>query len=261
MDCAVAEKFLQFAEGFGFGSERHDPGVGCGAHNGDTVAEAGEGVAGACAASDIGGARTEDSGFRGMGSAGTEFNYVSALGGVGDTGGFGGYERLEGDGGQQKRFGDLAFNEGCLDIQNRLTFVKYGAFGDGEQVAGKAEVGEIVPESGGGVAEVGEVPEICNFVGSKAEVQKVVDGMVEPGDHDKIAVAGEAPDGEFERSGVTLFAGGEVARRHGEFVEIGEEAVQDYFFSGVLAAGLGVWKGLIPAIVCCRSSTVFASRM
>ena len=51
-------------------------------------------------------------------------------------------------------------------------------------------------------------------------------------------------------------AGGEVARGHGQFVEIGEKAVQaTYFFCGVRQPE----AGLIPAIAFCRSSMLFAS--
>ena len=69
-------------ESWPFRCESHHPGVCGGAENRDAVAEAGQRVAGAGAASDVGGARAEDAGFRSMRAARSEFDDVAALRGM-----------------------------------------------------------------------------------------------------------------------------------------------------------------------------------
>ena len=49
---------------------------------------------------------------------------------------------------------------------------------------------------------------------------------MQSGGKNEIAIPRQAPDGELEGPDVVLLARGEVARGHGEFVEIGEKAVQ-----------------------------------
>ena len=143
-----------------------------------------------------------------------------------DARGFGRDQSFEGDGGEQVGLRELAFDQRSPDVQDRLALVDDGAFGDGEDVAGEAEIGEVIPEAGGCVAEVGQAPKVGDFVRFEAEVQQVVEGPVEPGGEHEIAIARQPPDGEFEGPDLFVFPGREVARGHGEFVEVGQKGVQ-----------------------------------
>ena len=81
LDGGVAEHALQFAEGVHLAGEGHHPGVRGGAHHGDAVAEAGERVAGAGAAADVGGARAQRAGFGRVGAARAELDDRASGGG------------------------------------------------------------------------------------------------------------------------------------------------------------------------------------
>ena len=139
--------------------------------------------------------------------------------------GFGGDQGLEGDGGEQVGFRNLRFDDGRADGEHGLAGEEQGAFGDGEEVAGEAEVAEVIEEGRADAGELREAAEVVDFVGGEAEVEEVVDDLGDAGGDDVIAVRGEAADGEFEGGLLGGLAGLEVAGGHGELVEVGEKAV------------------------------------
>ena len=89
----------------------------------------------------------------------------------------------------------------------------------------KRKAAQVIEEFGqarGGTGEAAQVSDI--FVG-ESQVQEIIDGLGKPGGEDEVAIGGEAADGELERGDLVGFAGLEVSRRHGEFVEIGQQGV------------------------------------
>src|ERR1035441_8045507 len=238
VDGGRAEDALEFAEGVGLAGEGHDPGMGGGAHHRDAVPESGERVAGAGAAAEPGGPRAQRAGFGSVRAARAELHHGTPGGGRGAARGFGGDQGLEGDGAQQVGFRDLGFDDGGADGERGFAGEQDGAFGDGEEVAGEAELAEVVEEGGAHLGELGEGAQVGDFLGRKAHVEQVVDDLRDAGDDDVIAIGRQAPDGEFERGLLAGLTGLEVARRHGEFVEIGEKAVHRWYTGTCGAAPL-----------------------
>ena len=198
LDGGVAENALEFAEGVHLAGEGHHPGVRGGTHHGDAVAESGERVAGAGAAAEISGARAQRSGFGGMCAARAELHDGASGGGCRAARGFGRDQGLEGDGRQQVRFGNLGFDDGGADGERGLAGEEQGAFGDGEEIAGEAEVAQVIEEGGAHVGELGEAAKVVDFLGGEVEVEEVVYDLGNAGDDCVIAVGGQAAEGEFE---------------------------------------------------------------
>ena len=98
MDVVVAQQLLQLAERVRLAGEGHHPGVRGGAHHRDAVAEAGERIAGAGAAADVGGARAQHAGFRGVRAARAELDHRRARRRPRAARGFGRDQRLESEG-------------------------------------------------------------------------------------------------------------------------------------------------------------------
>ena len=161
----LAKKLLEFAEGLGLGLERHDPGMRGRAHHGNAVPEAGQRVAGAGAAADVGRPRAEHSRLRGMGAPGAELDDVAALSRMDDSRGFGGDQSFEGDARRADKSPGSALRSAARGCSSPAGRVEHGAFGNGENISGEAEVRKIVPEAGGSVAEVFEAAQIRDFVG------------------------------------------------------------------------------------------------
>ena len=104
-------------------------------------------------------------------------------GGMDDARGFGGDQGFERDGGEQIGLRDLTFDQRSADVHHGLPLVEHGAFGDGENVAGEAEVREVVPESRR--ARCGSLrgsAQILDFFGVETRLQQVVDGAMQSGE-------------------------------------------------------------------------------
>src|ERR1035438_433712 len=208
-----------------------------GAHYRNAVFEPGKRVAGAGTAADEGRPCAEHSRLRGMGAPGTKLDDLTAARCVGDSCRFSGDQGFEGQSGKQVSFRDLALDQRRADVHHGLARIKHGAFGDGENVSGEAEGGEIIPEAHGSVPEVFEPLKIRDFVGFETEVQQVIDRAMKTGGHYKVAIPRQMADRELERTNVVLFARGEVSCRHGQLIEICKKAVQAVTsFSGELVA-------------------------
>src|SRR5262249_11523899 len=105
---------------------------------------------------------------------------------------------LERDRGERISFGDLRLDHGRANDGYRLVGEDRGAFGPGEQVAGKAESAQVVPEGGRGLLELGQAAEVSDLVGGEAEVQEVVDELGESGSQYEVPAFGEASKGQLE---------------------------------------------------------------
>ena len=127
-----AEQSLQAAEGLGFLLEGHDPGMGGGSEDGDSIAHAGFGIAGSGAPTDVSGAASQSSGFGRVGATGAELDHGAAQRGAYDSRRFGGNHGLKSDHGEQVGLGHLGFDQGRAQGEERFAGEHGSAFGRGE---------------------------------------------------------------------------------------------------------------------------------
>ncbi len=133
--------------------------------------------------------------------------------------------RLRGDGClerdlvEREGLHQLGLGDGCGDLQQRLVGQDHPPLRNGIDVAGEPKGAEPVHGLGGkpGVGHPGEV-----LVG-EAERLEVVEAVLEPGGDEEAATRRQPPDEETER-GQGHHAPAQVACRHVEFVEVGDEA-------------------------------------
>ena len=164
------------------------------------VAEPGFGVAGADAASDVGCASGEHSGFGRMRAARAEFDDVAAECGLHYARRLGGDGGLETDHRQQVCFRDLRFDYRGAHGHERLAGEYRSAFGDREHVAGEAQSGQHVEERIARVFELRNAAQVGDFLRRDAEVQQVVDGLREPGRQNEIAIVAAGAGPKVQRS-------------------------------------------------------------
>ncbi len=149
-----------------------------------------------------------------------EVDEPAAPTGDGDARRFRGDERLVVDGVEEERFDELCLDAGSRHAEDRLFGEGDLALEHGPDIAREAEglepLEEVVPE-GSQALEVREV------VGFEAEGLEVIQDVFEAGHDEEVPVARELTDEELER-GRVVHARGEVARRHGEFVQVDEES-------------------------------------
>ncbi len=69
---------------------------------------------------------------------------------------------------------------------------------------------------------------VINFFLFEPEMRQVIESLFEPGGDQKVASLREPADGELERSNITGLARREIARRHGELVQVGIRADMQY---------------------------------
>ena len=128
--------------------------------------DAGEGVGGSRAAADVGGAPGEDTGFGGVGAAGSKFDDGAGACSFTDTSCLGGNQGLEAYHRKQIGFRDLRLNERGTDSENGLTREDRRAFRNGEDVASEAEAREASRKSWRSQRELGQRLQITDvFVG------------------------------------------------------------------------------------------------
>ena len=120
------------------------------------------------------------------------------------------------------------FNQGRAHIQYGLTFVKHRAFRNRENIARKTAIRQVVPELARGTCGKLRRPRryaISSVV--EAEVQQILNGAVQPGE--RVQNHDYRGSRRMVNSNVaisSLLARREVARGHGQLIQIGEKAVQ-----------------------------------
>ena len=65
--------------------------------------------------------------------------------------------------------------------------------------------------------------QILDLLRGEAEIQQIFDRLRQSGRQNEIAIVRQAPDEQFEGGALAGLAGLEIARRHGELVEVGEK--------------------------------------
>ncbi len=213
-------------EGFELVVEDHDPAVGVGAFDGDTVELAGQDVGGGGASPDVRGATRGDGAVDALGASEAELEDGLALGGVADAGGLGGDEGLEVEDVEKGSLDELGLEQGAADAKHRRVRKHGGAFRDGVDVAGELHLLEVVEESpfeerGSIVAR--ERFEEVDVSLLEADGAEVVDGFVESGGDGVAASEGILAEEEVEHGFALAEPGLPVPVGHGELVQVGEQ--------------------------------------
>ena len=164
---------------------------------------------------DVRGPGSKNARFRRVCPASSEFDHIPPRRSMADQGCFRRNQRFESDRRKQKRFRYLPFNQGSPDVQNRLPFKEYGAFGYSKNIAREPEFREVFPEPHGSVPKVGETLQVANLVRSEMEIQEIVDDTVNAGDDNEFPMAGKTTNRKLERAHFILFACREITRGHG----------------------------------------------
>ena len=223
---AVSEERLQSAECLFFRGEGHHPRMCRGTHYRYPVTLPGQNIAGARASADISGPRGKNTGFRRVRAAGSELDDIAPACFVRDECRLSGDQCFKSNSRQQVGFRQLRLNKRRAKIHDGLTGVQNGTFRNCHNVAGKAEVRQIFPESRGDVLKTRQATKVQDISRLKAEIQQILAGAVQPRGDYKFAIPRQTPDGEFEGSNLSLFPGGEVTCRHRQFVEVRQEGIQ-----------------------------------
>ena len=210
-------------EGLRFVLESHDPGMRLRAIGGSAEKARGENIGSSCAASDEGGARSENPSLSAMRTTRTEFDNGPAFGGSDDTRGAAGNHGLKIDRGKKARFEKLGFDDGRGDAQERLVGENDGAFGHGRDFAGEAETREIIEELAADVTEHGIAADELDFPFREMDGFEKFEGLFEASGYEVIALGWKATNEKFESS-TSVEAGLKIAGGHGEFIEIGEKS-------------------------------------
>ncbi len=88
----------------------------------------------------------------------------------------------------------------------------------------KRKPASISKNSGLVCRNCGKPAQIVDLLGGEAQIQQILDRLGQSGRENEIAIVRQLADEQLEGGALAGLAGLEIARRHGELVEIGEEA-------------------------------------
>lgn len=213
-------------EGLWLRVEAHDPAVGVGAFDRDTVFHASEDVGSGDASSEVGGATGAHSSVRSLGAAESEFEDGLAFGSIAEAGRFGGNEGLEVNEVEEGGFDELALEKGATNAKDRLIGEGEFAFGEGidfELPIEVAKVVEVAVAEEGLVVGPGEGGEVAKLFFGEGEVVEEVGGGSGASDDGGLTAKGGAAIEEVEDGLAVGHFVLPVAVSHGELVEVGEK--------------------------------------
>ena len=118
-----------------------------------------------------------------------------------------------------KRLHQLGLDDGRAHFQDGLIFEKDAAFRQGPDLAGEAQTLQEVQEGRRKEAGGGEISQV---VGREAQGFQIVQDFGEPRGH-KVAALGRILADEQAEGGLGLHILVEIAGRHGQLVEVGQE--------------------------------------
>ena len=215
-------------EGLVFAVEHLHPRVRHGAAGGHAVNLIGDGAGGAGAAADIGSACAHDGRVSALRPAGAELQHGASLGGADDAVGFGGDQALVVDGQQRECLDQLGFDGRGTHHHQRLLGEHRCALGNGVDIAGKAEISEIVQKL---LAEQVPAAEISDVLLGEMQVLDVVDQLLQSRCNGEAAAVGHLAEEHVEIGDAILAAGLEVAVAHGQLIEVTEHGHVQLFLS------------------------------
>ena len=202
--------------------------MGHGAAGGHAVHLVRDGAGRTGTAADIGRPRTDNGRVGPLGTAGAELQHRAALGGPDDTVGLGGDQTLMVDGQQGERLDQLRLDGRGADHHQRLLGEHGRTLRNGVDIAGEAEVPQIVQEF---LAEQVSPAEIGDVLLGEVQVLDVVDQLLQTCRDGEAAAIGHLAEKHVEIGDALLAAGLKVAVAHGQLIEVTEHGHVQLFLS------------------------------
>ena len=214
------------AEGVELGVEHLHPGVRHRAAGVHAVYLVRDRAGGAGAAADVGSARAEDRTVRALCAAGAELEHRAPVRRAADAAGLRGDQALVVDLQQQIRLHELRLNGGCAHRDERLTREHGRALRHGPDVAGEAEVFQVVQKC---LAEQLPAAQIGNVLVGEVQVLDVVDDLLETGGDGVAAVVRHAAEEHIKIRDAVLHAVLKITVAHRQLIEIAEHGHVERF--------------------------------
>jgi len=214
------------AEGVELGVEHLHPGVRHRAAGVHAVYLVRDRAGGAGAAADVGSARAEDRTVRALCAAGAELEHRAALCRAADAAGLRGDQALVVDLQQQIRLHELRLDGGRAHRDERLAREHGRALRHGPDVAGEAEVFQIVQKC---LAEQLPAAQIGNVLVGEVQVLDVVDDLLETGGDGVAAVVRHAAEEHIKIRDAVLHAVLKITVAHRQLIEIAEHGHVERF--------------------------------
>ena len=195
-------------------------GVRHGAGGGDAARKFAINVRGGCDPADVSRAGTVVGGISAVGATGAKFQHGATGSGVDNTRCFGRDERLVVQGEEEIGFDDVAVNQRCAHAEERRVGEDDAAFRHCPDVAPEVEIGEVVEE---GVAEHALAAQEGDVFFVEAQVLQVIQHLAESGEDGVTPAIRHTAEVVVKVGNFVLPAFVEMALRHGQFVEVGQE--------------------------------------
>ena len=177
-------------------------------------------VRGGCDPADVSRAGAVVSGISAVGTAGAKFQHRATSSSVDDTRCFGRDERLVVQGEEEIGFDDVAVNQRCAHAEERRVGEDDATFRHRPDVASEVEIGEIVKE---GVAEHALAAQESDVFFVEAQVLQVIQHLAESGEDGVTPAIRDFTEEVVKVGNFVLPTFVEMALRHGQFVEVGQE--------------------------------------
>ncbi len=213
-------------EGFLLRLKRHHPAVGMGALDRDAVAHAGEDIRSGGASANVSGPGGRHGAVDALSAAQAEFENRFRRGGVANSCRLGRDQGLEIDDIEQRRFQDLALDDGAGHPYQRFVGENQRAFGDGVDIAGEAQVAEIIDEAEieeGLSIVAGQGGQVGQFVFVEVKILEIIDDIGQSAGNAETAVEGILPEEEMEDRLAFVDLVFPIAVGHCQLVKVGEE--------------------------------------
>ena len=82
----------------------------------------------------------------------------------------------------------------------------------------------------GNAPELGQAAEVIDLFVGELQIEEIIDGLRQAGGYNVVAIARQMAEKQLKSGGFAGLAGFEVTGRHGELVEVGEEACHSLLF-------------------------------
>ena len=160
------------------------------AEHGNSIAHAGERIAGSHAAADVRGARRQNPSLRSVRPARSELDDVASAAGLDQPRALGCDQRLERDGGEQPGLGNLRLDERGADGEHGLPGEQRSALGDGEQVTSKPKIAQVLEKCGGDTPKLRQPAQVVDLFPTKANVEKILGALREARGKNEVTACG-----------------------------------------------------------------------
>src|SRR4029077_21218709 len=222
-DRIIRKSLEEMAEGFGFIFVGHYPGMRLRTVGIHTEELTGEHIRCAHTSTDRSCTSGEQTGLAAVSAPCAELDDLAALGSTNHARSLARDHCLVADGREQISLHNLTFDDWSHNSQDGLAGKNERAFGYGPNVAGESEFRKVIEELVADVAEDGMAAQERDFFWLEMNVLEEFQRLLEPRRNEIVALLRKVTDEKLE-CGASVEASLQVARRHREFIEIGEQA-------------------------------------